>query len=134
MTNNFVGIGRVTASAELKYTQSNVACVKFSLCINKSYKKGGEWISKPNFFDCVIWGKYGEAMQKHITKGRLVSVICELDQERWEDKQGNKHNAINFVVSNIELLDKRKDGKDEKVPQNEGGHGGSEMPPDDVPF
>jgi len=134
MTNNFVGIGRVTANAELKYTNSGTACLKFSICINKSYKKDGEWQSKPNFFNCIVWGKYGETMHKHILKGRLISVVCELEQNSWEDNSGNKHNGVNFNVSNIEILDRPKSGnRDDETTRND-GKGTADTPPDEVPF
>ena len=136
MINHFVGVGRMTANAELKYTGSGVACLNFSICINKSYMKGGEWVNKANFFNCVVWGKYGEAMQKHLTKGRLIGVIGELSQDAWVDGNQNKHSKINIVVNSISLMAQPKNGGNisgHDTPP-EPGEGGSEGPPDDVPF
>ena len=41
--NKFTATGRITANAELKYTQSGTACTTFSIAVNKSYKKDDTW-------------------------------------------------------------------------------------------
>jgi len=122
MINNFVGVGRMTADAELKYTKQNTAILNFSICINKSYMKGGTWENKANFFKCVVWGKYAEAMHKHLTKGRLIGVEGELNQDTWTDNAGTKHSSVNIVVKSISLM---------ALPKNGGDNGSHEPPPDD---
>jgi single-strand DNA-binding protein len=117
--NHWTGVGRLTASAELKYTTARTACLKFSICINKSFKKGDKWEEKPNFFNCVIWGKYGEAMQKHLTKGKRVGIEGELTHNPWTDNSGGKHNDVSISVSNIMLLD---------APRPSDGSGGNTGP------
>jgi single-strand DNA-binding protein len=49
--NYFIGIGRLTDSAELKYTANGAAVTKFSICINKAWRdRDGNRQEKPNFF------------------------------------------------------------------------------------
>ena len=136
MINNFVGVGRLAANAELKYTGSGVACLKFSICINKSYMKGGDWVNKPNFFNCIVWGKYAEVMQKHMTKGRQIGVTGELSQDSWTDNSGGKHYSVNIVVGSISLMAQPKSGGDigGHEPAPDGAQGGSAGPPEDIPF
>ncbi len=103
--NHFIGIGRVTGNAELKYTASGTPCVTFSICINKKWKdKNGERQEKPNFFNCVLWGKYGESMCKLLTKGKQIGIDAELEQNTWTDSNGNNHSSVQLNVNEIELL------------------------------
>lgn len=136
MINNYVGVGRMTADAELKYTKGGIAKLNFSICINKSYKKGGEWENKANFFKCVVWGKYAEAMQKHLTKGRLIGVEGELNQDSWVDNNGGKHSAVNIIVKSISLmaLPKNGGGSHEPPPDDPGQYEDQGGQPDDIPF
>jgi single-strand DNA-binding protein len=140
MINNYVGVGRLTAGAELKYTANGTACMKFSICINKSIKKGDQWEDKPNFFNCVVWGKYAEAMQKHMTKGRRIGIEGELAHNPWTDSQGGKHNDVSIVVNNITLLDSPKQGENNTngagSERNAGRNNGPgpDSPNDEVPF
>jgi single-strand DNA-binding protein len=108
MINHYTAIGRITANAELKYTAGGTACMHFSICVNDAYKKDGEWVEKPNFFRCTVWGKYAEAMQKHMTKGKQVGIEGKLAQNVWEDSNGAKHNDVTIVVDNIALLSSPK--------------------------
>ena len=102
--NKFTATGRVTANAELKYTSGGTACTSFSIAVNKSYKKVGAWEDKAHFFNCVIWGKYDEAMQKHLTKGKQIAIEAELNHNPWTDKNENRHNDVTLNVQNIVLL------------------------------
>jgi len=138
MINQFVGVGRTTADAELKFTGAGTPCLNFSLCINKSYMKGGTWENKANFFKCVVWGKYAEAMHKHLTKGRLIGVIGELSQDSWVDNNGGKHNSVNIIVKSISLMAPPKNGGDngshEPPPDDPGQYEDSDGQPDTIPF
>ena len=49
--NKFTATGRITANAELKYTQSGTACTTFSIAVNKSYKKDDTWEERVHFFN-----------------------------------------------------------------------------------
>jgi len=137
MINNFVGVGRMTGDAELKYTKNQTAVLNFSICINKSYMKEGQWENKANFFKCVIWGKYAEVMHKHLTKGRLVGVEGELNQDSWSDNSGGKHSSVNIIVKSISLMALPKNGGNNgshEPSPDERGQYDSDGKPDEVPF
>jgi single-strand DNA-binding protein len=111
--NHFIGIGRLTGGAELKYTASGTPVCKFSICINKTWKdKDGNRQEKPSFFNCVLWGKYGESMSKYLTKGKQIAIEAELEQNTWENKDGVKHNGTQLIINELFLLQspKEKDG------------------------
>jgi single-strand DNA-binding protein len=127
MINHYTAIGRITANAELRFTSSGVACMHFSICVNDAYKKDGEWVENPNFFRCTVWGKYAEAMQKHMTKGKQIGIEGKLNQNVWEDSNGTKRNEITIVVDNIALLSSPK-GERDNAPKTNPETG------DDIPF
>lgn len=128
--NKFTATGRVTANAELKYTSGGTAYTSFSIAVNKSYKKDGVWEDKAHFFNCVIWGKYGEAMQKYLTKGKQVAIEAELNHNPWMDKNENRHNDVTLNVQNIVFLsdpkNKTRNTADINPPEEE--------KPDSIPF
>ncbi len=119
-------IGRLTSNAFLKYTNGGTAVTSFSLANNESRKKDDQWDSYANFFDCIIWGKYGESMQKHLTKGKEVGISGRLHQERWIDSAGNTNARIRIVVEHINLLRDPRGQKEQQPDQ--------EPPADDVSF
>jgi single-strand DNA-binding protein len=80
-----------------------VAICSFSLAVNRSVKKAGEWIEEVSFFDVVLFGRQGEALSKYLLKGKQVGVQGELRQNRWE-QDGQKRSKIVIAANNVQLL------------------------------
>jgi len=101
--NHVVLVGRLTRDAELKYTASGQAVCKFSIAVNRARKNGDQWEEEANFFDVVLWGKRGEALNQYLQKGKSVGVDGELRQDRWQ-QDGQNRSKVEIVANNIQLL------------------------------
>ncbi|MGP1431329.1 MAG: single-stranded DNA-binding protein [Treponema sp.] len=101
--NHVVLVGRLTRDAELKYTQGGSPVCKFSLAINRRRKNGEEWGEEAHYFDIVLWGKQGEALNQYLIKGKQVAIEGELRQNRWE-QDGQSRSKVEIVANNIQLL------------------------------
>jgi single-strand DNA-binding protein len=101
--NSVVLIGRLVRDAELKYTNSGTAVCKFSIAVNRSRKSGNGWEDEAHFFDIVLWGRQGEAIQKYLGKGKQVAVQGELRQSRWE-QNGQTRSRVEVHAQNVQLL------------------------------
>ena len=122
--------GRLTKSAELKYTQNQKPFVSFSIAVNESIKDGatGEWSSRANYFDVTAWGKYGEAVAKYMTKGREILIGGHLRQVRWTNQEGKTQTRVGIIADNFELL---REPKGTPASPNEAPQ--QTPPPDDAP-
>lgn len=96
-------VGRLTRDSELKYTNSGLAICKFSLAVNRRKRSGEEWTEEVSYFDVVLWGKQGEAIQQYLGKGKQIAVSGELRQNRWE-QDGQNRSKVEIVASNVQLL------------------------------
>jgi single-strand DNA-binding protein len=133
--NHFAGIGRLTNAAELSYTAKGVACVKFSICINKIWKdKDGNKKEKPNFFKCIIWGRYGELMLNYLTKGKQIAIEAELEQDSWQDGKGDNHHTVQLNVNEIFLLASPRGEKEPGTTENAPPPKANAPEVDNVPF
>ena len=101
--NHVVLVGRLTRDAELRYASSGTAICKFSLAINRRRKQGDEWVDEANFFDVVLMGRQGEAIQRYLTRGKQVGIQGELRQDRWE-QDGQKRSKVEVHAFNVQLL------------------------------
>ncbi len=101
--NVVVLVGRLTRDSELRYTNSGTAICRFSLAVNRRKRSGDSWDTEANFFDVVLWGKQGEALQRYLEKGKQVSVSGELRQSRWE-QNGQNRSRVEIVASTLQLL------------------------------
>lgn len=101
--------GRLTRSAELKHLNNDkrTAVCTFSIANNRSRKAdNGEWIDAVSYFDCELWGKYGEAMASKLVKGEKVTIEGRLDQDRWE-KNGQYSSRIKITVEKLHVAPKK---------------------------
>ena len=101
--NHVVLVGRLTRDAELKYTTNGQAVCKFSLAINRPKKVGEQWEEEANFFDIVLWGRQGEAINQYLQKGKTIGVEGELRQDRWQ-QDGQNRSKVEIVARNVQLL------------------------------
>jgi single-strand DNA-binding protein len=101
--NHVVLIGRLTRDAELKYTSGGQAVCKFSIALNRRRKNGDQWEDEANFFDIVLWGRQGEALNQYLLKGKMVGIEGELRQDRWQ-QDGQNRSRVEIVANNLQLL------------------------------
>lgn len=104
--NKVILIGRLTKDIELKKTQSDVSCASFSLAVDKPYKKDREH-PEATFVNCTAWRAQAEFLAKYFAKGDKVAIEGYLDDNKWEDKDGNKHNDKIVVVNEVEFVEKK---------------------------
>jgi single-strand DNA-binding protein len=107
--NQVVLVGRLTRDAELKYTNSGYAILKFSLAVNRSVKKDESWQEEVSFFNAVIFGKRAEALAQYMLKGKQIGITGELKQDRWE-QEGQSRSRVEIVVNNLQFLGSKGSG------------------------
>ena len=106
-TNIIVIEGRLTRNAEMK-SAGNSTVTTFSIANNQSYKKDGNWFDNAYFFDCEIWGPFGETMRQYLNKGQKVTVTGQLVQNRWTDLEGKNRSADKIRVKDLSIQFEKK--------------------------
>jgi len=71
--------GNIGKDAELRKTQNGDPVAGFTVAVNDR-KKNTTW------FDVSLWGKRGEALAPHLTKGSKVCVIGDFGTREHEGK------------------------------------------------
>lgn len=79
-----------------------------SIANNKSVKQNGEWTTKANFFEIVLWGKTADNLKPYLVKGKSIAVVGRLDQDRWE-KDGKKNSKVYITADSVKLLGGREE-------------------------
>jgi single-strand DNA-binding protein len=73
------------------------------VAVNRRRKNGDQWEDEANYFDIVLWGRQGEALNQYLLKGKTVGVEGELRQDRWQ-QDGQNRSKVEIVANNIQLL------------------------------
>ncbi|HEY1597132.1 MAG TPA: single-stranded DNA-binding protein [Thermoleophilaceae bacterium] len=122
--NRVVLTGNLTRDPELRSTSGGTSVCSLRLaCNTRRRDAGGEWVDKPNYFDVTVWGAQGENCAQYLSKGRPVAVDGRLEWREFQDKDGNKRQAIDIIADSVQFLGSR-DGAE---------NGGRFTPQSDVP-
>lgn len=102
--NSVIQIGRLVKPAEMKMSKSGSAIVSFTIGVSELQKsESGEFTTRSNFFDIIMFGKYPQACLQSLTKGREVAIKGRLKQERWE-KDGKHYSRVAIYADDLQIL------------------------------
>ena len=108
--------GTVGRDAVLRRTNSGDAVLGFSLAVDNGKDKDGN--KRPaTWFDCSIWGKRAEALERHITKGSKLALTGRPSARAHEGKA--------YLGISVDQLTFMGGGQND----NSGGYGDSYEPP-----
>lgn len=89
--------GNITADPELRYTQSGVPVVSFTVAqsVGRFDRDKGEYVEQGTVFLRVsAWRGLAENIAASFHKGQRVIVTGVLKQSSYEDKDGNRRTSI----------------------------------------
>ena len=111
--NRFQFLGRLTKDPEVRYTaNTNSQVTSFSLAVNRRFvSQNGE--RQTDFFNLSAFGKTAEFCSKYFKKGQQVLVEGRIQNRTWEDQNGQKRYATDFIVEQAYFADSRRESAGE---------------------
>nr|DAP64596.1 MAG TPA: Single strand binding protein [Caudoviricetes sp.] len=106
MNNNFIFIGRLTKSPELRYTSSNKAVTQIDLAIQNGK-------DDTTFVPITLFEKMAENVCKYCEKGDLIGFQGSVKNHNWEDNKGNKHYDYTFMANRMSFLQTKTNNQQE---------------------
>lgn len=111
--NKVILMGNLTRDIEMRTTPSGQSVANFSLAVSRSWKgQDGQTQEQTSFINCVAWGKPGEIIAQYVKKGDPLLVSGRLDQRSYDDKDGNKRQAIEVNVEDFNFIGGRSGGSE----------------------
>ena len=113
MINNWVGVGRIVKSPELKKTTSGVSVVSFTLAINRQFaSQNGE--READFINVVAYRSSADFMNTYVKKGNLLGVVGRIQTRSYEATDGKTVYVTEVIAESVQLLEYNKhDGNQE---------------------
>ena len=104
----FAVIGNITHDLNLDETASGVPLLKFGVAVKRDYVRGDEE-RQTDFFNCIAWRGCAETIARYCKKGDKIYLEGRIETRSYEDNQGIKRNAIDFIIDKQEFLGARKE-------------------------
>lgn len=118
--NKFQFMGRLTRDPESRVLpNSNTPVTTFSIAVNRRFADAnGE--RKTDFFNLTAFGKLADFCAKYYRKGQQVLVEGRIQNRSWDDQNGQKRYATDFIIENAYFADSRRDQTmtNEEVPSS----------------
>ena len=95
-------LGRLTKDPELKYGASGTAFCKFTLAVNRAFKK-----DETDFINCTAFGKAAETIAEYVRKGDQFAVTGRIQVDVYE-KDGEKRYSTGIMVDGFTFISKAK--------------------------
>ncbi len=100
MFNKAILIGRLTADPELKQTQSGISVCGFRIAVDRRYS-GRDSERKADFINITSWRQQAEFVCRYFHKGDAIGIEGSIQTRNYEDKNGNKREAVEVVTDNV---------------------------------
>jgi single-strand DNA-binding protein len=104
-------IGRLTADAEMRSTQTGKAVCSFNVAVDNYGKDNGA-----SFIPCVAWEKTAEFVSKYFKKGSQIGLEGRLQSRQYEDKDKKKRTVLELVVNQVHFCGSKAENS---APKNE---------------
>lgn len=105
-------MGRLTRDPEVRYSNEGNAASKFSLAVDRRYKREGQ--PDADFFNCVAFGKTAEFTEKYLKKGTKVVLEGELQNNNYTNKDGQKVYGMQIVVNSLEFAESKSSSNSDR--------------------
>ncbi len=115
--NKVILMGRLTRDPDIRYSQDNLAIARFSLAVDRRFKKEGDQ-QTADFPNCVAFGKTAEFIEKYVKKGTKLCVEGRLQTGSYTNKDGQTVYTTEVVIENAEFAEsKASQGSATATPQ-----------------
>ena len=113
--NKFQFMGRLTKDPEMRSTTTGTQVAAFSLAVNRRFaSQNGE--RQTDFFNLTAFGKTAEFCAKYFRKGAQVLVEGRIQNRTWEDTNGQKRYATDFIVEDTYFADSKRESTAGDIP------------------
>ena len=92
--------GNLGKDCEQRFLPNGDAVASFSVADSQGKDKPSIW------WNCALFGKRAESLAQYLTKGQQVTVIGNVTQREYTDKDGNKRYVTEVVANEILLIGK----------------------------
>lgn len=105
--------GNLVRDAEYRTAASGTTVCTFSIAVSKRVKdQSGNWTDEADFFDCVLFGRLGDAFRENnsLLKGTPVVLDGRLQQERWQNREGENRTKVSVIANTVIPYPRRSGG------------------------
>lgn len=106
--NSVILMGRLVRDPEIRYSSggdSSFAVARYRIAVDRRFKREGQ--PDADFFDCVVFGRQVEFVEKYLRQGTKMVIQGRLQNDNYTDKDGRTVYRNQIVVENQEFAESK---------------------------
>lgn len=104
--NKVILIGRITKDPEIRYTQSGIPTVQFTLAVDRGVRDASG-NKQADFISCVAWRGQADFISRFIKKGYLMSIEGRIQTRNYQGQDGQTKYVTEVILDAVENLQPR---------------------------
>lgn len=106
--NKVILMGRLTRDPEIRYSQSESAVARFTLAVDRRFRREGSNDQTADFISCAAFGKTVDLMERYTHQGTKLVVEGRIQTGSYTNKEGKTVYTTDIVAENIEFAESKK--------------------------
>ena len=107
--NKVIIIGNLGKDPEVGTTDGGVSVVKLNVAVSERFKdRNGEYKDITEWITARVWRQQADFICKYGKKGSQVCVEGRLHTDRWDGRDGQKHEQVLIEADRVQLLGKKE--------------------------
>ena len=105
--NKVVLTGRITKDPEVRYAQSCIPSVRFTLAVDRAGVRDANGNRQADFISCLAWRQSADFISRYIKKGFMLAIEGRIQTGSFQGQDGQMHYTTEVVVDQVENLQPR---------------------------
>jgi len=105
MINTVTLVGRLTKDPELRKSQTNKSVVRFTLAVERRFKKDGG--ISADFITCNVWNAGADYLARYARKGMVIGLVGAIQTGSYEGKNGTVY-TTEVLCDYVQILESRR--------------------------
>ena len=103
--------GRITRDPEIRYTQSGMSSLRFSVAVDRNVARDANGNRQADFINCVAFSQHADFISRYVHKGNMLCIEGRIQTGSYQNQQGATVYTTDVVVERVENLTPRGDSQ-----------------------
>ena len=125
--NKVVLTGRITKDPEIRYTQSGMPNLRFSLAVDRQ-TRDAQGNRTADFISCVAFSQQADFMSRYVKKGNMLAIEGRIQTGQFQGQDGQVRYTTDVVIERVENLTPREANQGQQPQQQQNPYQGYNNP------
>ncbi len=111
--------GRITRDPEIRYTQSGMSSLRFSVAVDRNVARDANGNRQADFINCVAFSQQADFISRYVHKGNMLCIEGRIQTGQYQNQQGVTVYTTDVIVERVENLSPRSDSQQPQQQQQQ---------------